>query len=804
MKTLFKNFNLFFIILVLVLITLPVSSVKADNEDTDSDEVTYSTDGGSTWHTATLTDAIWESYAASRTEIRLLKNIVLDGNNWSYSVALGGNNNQIILDGAGHTITRGEGAGQLFTVTGENSQVTLKNITIDGGAVWSDGSPASRTNSGITLTGTYYLFSVDSNSTLILENGAILQNSALGSTDICCGAAVAISDNQTGGTLIMKSGAEIRNNAAYLGGAVFVGENGIFQLEGGKIYGNYASNSGGGVTVNGTFLMTGGELSENYAAAGGGGVTVIGSSDADFSMEGGKIIKNQLSTSSMGGGVLVYNGTFSVSGSPVISQNISSQDKPNNVYLRSDKTISLSGALLSGTQIGVSASERDISAGFNNEMDSSAIPKDYFFSDDKNLVIIKNNTTNEALLHKHTYADDYVTDNNATCTKDGTKTRICSVCNEKDTITDEGSAKGHAYGPWTSIGDGTHTRICANDNTHTETDNCSGSYVTDNNASCTKDGTKTRVCPICKGTDTITDEGSAKGHAYGAWTSNGDGTHTRICSNDNTHTETENCSGGTVTEAGSATCTICGGEYGTLDKTEETGENAPHTEFAMNLKDLADAVLTTEDLETIKNGTDIKIILTVDDADNSVSDTDKTAISSLLADKYELGQYLDINLFKVIDNQKNPITQTTNNIKITITIPEALKNTVSGSAQTFAVARVHNSETTILNDLDNDDNTITIETDRFSTYAIIYEHSNGHTNDDNSGSGDSNSDNADSGNEEDFDENGAADAIASDTSAAPRTGDAGSTGLYLILIMSSGLCIIFLLCRKKHEENQLY
>ena len=40
---------------------------------------------------------------------------------------------------------------------------------------------------------------------------------------------------------------------------------------------------------------------------------------------------------------------------------------------------------------------------------------------------------------------DYVTDNNATCTGDGTKTAMCENCGMEDTIVDEGSKTGHEY-----------------------------------------------------------------------------------------------------------------------------------------------------------------------------------------------------------------------------------------------------------------------------------------------------------------------------------------------------------------------
>ena len=54
------------------------------------------------------------------------------------------------------------------------------------------------------------------------------------------------------------------------------------------------------------------------------------------------------------------------------------------------------------------------------------------------------------------------------------------------------------------------------------------------------------------------------GHTYGEWESNGDGTHSRVCSVD-AHVETQNCSGGVATCSAEATCEVCGGAYGEVD-----------------------------------------------------------------------------------------------------------------------------------------------------------------------------------------------------------------------------------------------
>ena len=50
-------------------------------------------------------------------------------------------------------------------------------------------------------------------------------------------------------------------------------------------------------------------------------------------------------------------------------------------------------------------------------------------------------------------------------------------------------------------------------------------------------------------------------HDWNAWVSNGDGTHTRTCNN-SSHSETQNCYGGTATCDSKAVCSVCGEAYG--------------------------------------------------------------------------------------------------------------------------------------------------------------------------------------------------------------------------------------------------
>ena len=112
---------------------------------------------------------------------------------------------------------------------------------------------------------------------------------------------------------------------------------------------------------------------------------------------------------------------------------------------------------------------------------------------------------------EHSFGD-YVSNNDATTEADGTKTRECSVCGYKDTVTDEGS-KIHVHTfaeEWTSDASGHwHAATCG----HTDeksgfAEHSFGDYVSNNDATTEADGTKTRECSVCGYKDTVTDEGS--------------------------------------------------------------------------------------------------------------------------------------------------------------------------------------------------------------------------------------------------------------------------------------------------------
>ena len=100
-------------------------------------------------------------------------------------------------------------------------------------------------------------------------------------------------------------------------------------------------------------------------------------------------------------------------------------------------------------------------------------------------------------------------------------------------------------------------------------------------ATCTEKAVYYKSCAVCGlSSEGTADEatffsGNALDHDWGAWVQNSDEkTHTRICKRDTSHTETENCHGGTATCTAKAVCTVCGGEYGEMAAHSFTAEKA--------------------------------------------------------------------------------------------------------------------------------------------------------------------------------------------------------------------------------------
>ena len=496
------------------------------------------------------------------------------------------------------------------------------------------------------------------------------------------------------GVTVTMTGGEISSNqAASEGGAVHVYGTSTFNLSGGKITGN-SSVDGGAIYLNrepSVLNMSGGVISGNTATGNGGGVYIYRSGSI-CNLSGGTIENN---TAGSGGGIYVNpsnSGQLKLSGAPTVRNNTVS-GAANNVYLPSGKTLSIVNAMTDGARVGITTANKNYPVAFSNaygsnyessfssdDADASAeyntgdqklylVAKQYDITveiegngaafatparaaanteitltatptadshfngwqvvepqnltlDGNTFTMPKSTVTVKATFALHSFtaevAEEQYLKSGATCTEQAEYYKSCTACGLSSEGTAEeatffaGNILGHDWGAWTSNGNGTHTCVCSRDASHTETDNCSGGTASctkkavcedcggeygdlashnftaeiaeadylKSDATCTAKAVYYKSCTVCglssAGTadEATFTSGNILGHDWGAWASNGNDTHTRVCSRDASHTETDNCSGGTASCTKKAVCEDCGGEYGEMNAHDFTAETA--------------------------------------------------------------------------------------------------------------------------------------------------------------------------------------------------------------------------------------
>ena len=148
--------------------------------------------------------------------------------------------------------------------------------------------------------------------------------------------------------------------------------------------------------------------------------------------------------------------------------------------------------------------------------------------------------------------------------------------------------------------------------------------------------------------------------------------------------------------------------------------------FAGSKKELADAVLSAEDIENINSGKDITIRLNVA-LKSDATDAIKEQVKAKLKD-YTIGAFYDIDITKSIDGD-TPVAVTSTNapVHIQLTLAGSLINMNSAVKRTYKVVRFHYDEAanqTVVDILDATYhagyNKLDFDSDKFSVYTVVY------------------------------------------------------------------------------------
>lgn len=157
----------------------------------------------------------------------------------------------------------------------------------------------------------------------------------------------------------------------------------------------------------------------------------------------------------------------------------------------------------------------------------------------------------------------------------------------------------------------------------------------------------------------------------------------------------------------------------TLNNVDETVCTARVADAAA----IAHAILSEEELAEAEQGQTIEIRIDVERLE-AVPQEDAEVIVTGIEDCQEqipglvMGMYVDISMYmRIGSGDWNAIHATNEPVEIILDIPDEL----AGLTADFYIMRAHEGEYLLMEDLDETPETITIQTEAFSTYAILYQ-----------------------------------------------------------------------------------
>jgi len=169
---------------------------------------------------------------------------------------------------------------------------------------------------------------------------------------------------------------------------------------------------------------------------------------------------------------------------------------------------------------------------------------------------------------------------------------------------------------------------------------------------------------------------------------------------------------------------------GTVSKDPTVIEaGAPTITMNNTADDLKNKVLTSDELARVAAGESAVIYLDVKNMDSSITDSEKQLIAAQLGTD-TLGIYLDISLYKKVGSSEAvKVTNPNGKVSVSIQIPAGLINTDTSKTRTYKIVRIYDGVASVIEGTyDSATQMFTFETDKFSTYALIYSDSSNSSN----------------------------------------------------------------------------
>lgn len=178
---------------------------------------------------------------------------------------------------------------------------------------------------------------------------------------------------------------------------------------------------------------------------------------------------------------------------------------------------------------------------------------------------------------------------------------------------------------------------------------------------------------------------------------------------------------GSLTEDDPASTKILVGEGSVVVTVVCEDEN--YTAGTKDAAAVANAILTPEQIALVENGETLEVRVDIRDISGSMTSQEMAAVEKgyQAYEKYypdlTLGGYVDISVYMKVGNSGwSTVAETKEPIEVVIGIPEKLR----GDDRAYYIIRTHEGRYTLLNDMDDVPDTITVLTDQFSSYVIAY------------------------------------------------------------------------------------
>lgn len=218
--------------------------------------------------------------------------------------------------------------------------------------------------------------------------------------------------------------------------------------------------------------------------------------------------------------------------------------------------------------------------------------------------------------------------------------------------------------------------------------------------------------------------------------------------------------------------------------------------------------LTDDEINTADQGGVIKLVLTIEDADDTIT-AESAAVIATVLDGWKVGKYLDISLELFKFGVTTEIREIAEPVTIIIPIPDELINTNPKVKRTYKVIRNHEGVAEVLDtEYDKETQSLCFRTNLFSDYAICYldtdisdepqddpDSSDGDESDPGDVSGDESSDSS-------CDSSGSCRPNDPNKTIPPKTGDDSKPGLWMFMTITSGLLLFFVIIKRRNDEKE--